>query len=78
MENNDVVYYASTIHSLTRAINFVRYIQERIDRKVGFHPNFIDKHLRVLNKMNSINAIILIANRLKLLRNTKIVGSHNR
>lgn len=53
MENNDVFYYASRVHVIAQAINFLVYIQKRLDRKLGFHHGFVDEHIHVLDEIKS-------------------------
>ena len=51
MDNNDGIYYNQAVANISRLISLVSYIRNNLDRKHGFHPTFIDEHLRVLDEM---------------------------
>lgn len=53
MYNNDVIYYSRTVHNIAGVISFLSYLWKNFDRKHGFHPSFIDEHLRVLDEMKT-------------------------
>ena len=51
MNNNDGIYYKQAVANISRLINFISYLWNKLNRKHGFHPTFIDEHLRVLDEM---------------------------
>lgn len=53
MDNDDGIYYTKVIKSIATIISFVSYIRKRLYKKHGFHPCFIDEHIRVLDIMKS-------------------------
>ena len=52
MDNNDVICYLRTLRNIVGAISFLSYFRNKFDRKHGFHPAFVDDHIRELDQTN--------------------------
>ena len=41
MDNNDGIYYNQAVENISRLVIFLSYLNNKLDRKHGFHPSFI-------------------------------------
>lgn len=53
MDNNDVIYYARTVHNIAGVISSLSYLRNNFDRKHVFHIYFIDENPYVLDQMKT-------------------------